>query len=505
MKPIFTRLVFFILFALQLRLGNAQTYTISSNTNWTALSPSADWCNGCTFNISNGVTLNINGTTGCTNCTFNGGNIVVSNNFSFSGGTINNSQVTVNSASNYYTGSAGGVYFSGGQVTFNVGITCQACNFVNDAVNVNTPAGSTFTLQASGSYKKSGLINSTLTMSAGSTFYANIQLYLTNSSMTLHGDVLKSDNGTFSINNSHLYLYGSSSFAPTAGPLYVNNQSSLIVGDGSVASTAYFDASSINANQLQIDATSLVKIANAGNYYINSKTYQYTNASGTISSVPTTNNNINCNTGAITGFPHSCSANYVYGCATLSNTLVSCTVLATEDMGLTASSAGPGQTALSFTDGETSATDHYLIQRNSGNNDWQTITTVNAGGYTSGQYHYIDADAPAGSLEYRVEKIDQQGRSVYSAIASVTVEQTSGAIGIHPNPATGGNFYLTTPSTGEIIVNVYTITGQLILRTSCKGQTQYAIHLPVQSLSMSSVVVQTIGQTGNKSFTLLVR
>jgi hypothetical protein len=87
----------------------------------------------------------------------------------------------------------------------------------------------------------------------------------------------------------------------------------------------------------------------------------------------------------------------------------------------------------------------------------------------------------------------------------VTLAAAGSQLSIHPNPAIGGRFYINTPYTGEMVVNVYTSTGQLLLHTSLQGQTQYAIQLPLQSLSLSAVVVQTISQNGNGAFTVLVR
>jgi len=505
MKPTLSLIAVVFTLAMVLPFNTeAQTYTISSNTNWSALSPSPDWCSGCTFNISSGVTLTMDKNVGCTNCTFNGGTIVQTTGFSYSGGTFNNDNVTISQATNFYTGT-GGATFSNGTVNFNVAVTCQACSFSSETANVNIPAGSTMTLQASGGYNVSSFTNSTLTMSSGSTLYANSQMSLTNSSITLNSDVLKSDVGAFTLSHSQLYFNGSSNMTPTIGPLALTNTSTIFVGDGTNASTAFLNMGSVAANTLQIDATSLVKVANGNNYYFNYNTYQYTNAVGTTTSVPTATNTISCNHGATTGYDNACATNYVYGCATLSSGAVGCTVLATTDMNLTATIIGAGQVALGFSDAETSAADRYLIQRSTGGNDWTTIGSVAAGGYSSGEYRFTDADAPAGTVDYRIARIDQNSNTLYSAISSVIIAGSEGQIGIHPNPATGGTFYITIPYTGETVVNIFTITGQLLLHTSLKGQTQYPIHLPSAASSLNAVVVQTIGQTGTRTFTVLVR
>src|SRR6516225_9274494 len=107
MNPKLTSLLSILLVVIASHKGFTQTtYTISSNTNWSALSPSPDWCTGCTFNISSGVTLNINSSAGCFNCTFNSGIVTVNSGLSFFGGTLNVDSVAFNTSSaNIYPGS----------------------------------------------------------------------------------------------------------------------------------------------------------------------------------------------------------------------------------------------------------------------------------------------------------------------------------------------------------------------------------------------------------------
>ncbi|HLZ88968.1 MAG TPA: T9SS type A sorting domain-containing protein [Puia sp.] len=487
------------------------TYTVSGggSKNWSTLSPSPDWCTGCVFNIASNTTLVINATTGCTNCTFNGGSVSVTKNFAFTAGIFNGSAVTISNASNYYASSPyGGPTFENGSVTFNVGLTCQACNFINETATMSIPAGGTMTMQASGGYNTTTFNNSTLSMTSTSNttlLYFNSAVSLTNSAITLTNIKMKSDVGKFALSGSQLYLYGTSYSAPTIGPFALTNTSSIFLGDGTASSTAYLDLSSAGANALQIDATSLVKVGADKNYLNDASSYQYTNSTGTSSSVSTANNQLNCNYSGSSGHSNSCSTNLIYGCATVSSGAVACITLATVDLNLSATAAGPGQVALAFTDAETATADRYQIERNTGNNEWITINTIPAGGYTSGEYRYTDADAPSGTIEYRVARIDQNGKIVYSPISSVTIDQAGSAIGIHPNPATGGTFFITTPYTGEMVVNVFTMTGQLLYRADLKGQTQYAIHLPTQSATLGSVIVQTLGQGGTHTFTVLVR
>jgi hypothetical protein len=221
----------------------------------------------------------------------------------------------------------------------------------------------------------------------------------------------------------------------------------------------------------------------------------------------TTNNalkNLNFNCG--NSNPHACATDFLFGCATITNTTgTSCTVLALNSINLSATNAGPDKVAVTWSDNaSTSSSDLYVIQRTTGTNEWSDIGTVTAGSASS-DYSFTDANAPAGTIDYRIECIYADGKTLYSDVTSVTVAAASTHISIYPNPATGGHFYITTPNTGEMTVNVFTSTGQLLLHTSLQGQTQYTVQLPAQVQSLSAVVVQTINQYGAGAFTLLVR
>ena len=101
-------------------------------------------------------------------------------------------------------------------------------------------------------------------------------------------------------------------------------------------------------------------------------------------------------------------------------------------------------------------------------------------------------------------RTDANGTITYSPISTTTVAAAIARIGIHPNPATGGRFYLSTTDADEIVVNVYTSTGQLLLHTALQGQTEYPIQLPTQTLSLSTVFVQVVSHNSTQTFTVLV-
>ena len=449
------------------------------------------------FTVGNGLTttntnFNLKGTSGTLSAqslTMTGGSITAA-----TGSTISSTNaISLTNTPTTLTGST----FTGGQLTTSGGSFTATNSPVNSTYAIsltNTPTsitGSSFSgsqlTTSGGSFTASGTtVSSTYAISL-----TNTPASFTNS--TFNGSGLSTSGSTLALNNTNSTITYSAQFFTTqvslngssnltAQSLSLQNGTWLAIGNGSTGSNANVDIQ----YSPSIDATSTLAIANNNNYLQSS-------ISGTG----------NCG-GA---YPHACASGYVYGCATIKNsgTPVFCTVLTAASINLSAAITTPGQVALSWTDNETAtAADHYTIQRNTGNNEWTNVGTT-AAGSTTGDYYFTDANAPAGSVDYRIQRTDADGNIAYSAVASVTLALAGSPLSIHPNPAIGGRFYLNTPSTGETVVNVYTSTGQLLLHTSLQGQTQYLIQLPVQGLSLSAVVVQTISQNGNGAFTVLVR
>ncbi|HEY4108956.1 hypothetical protein [Puia sp.] len=324
----------------------------------------------------------------------------------------------------------------------------------------------------------------TVTMDGNSSLTGNSSGISGHSTFTMTGTSTFSVTNGININGSSVYLKGNNSI--TSNSMAIQSGTWFSIGDGTMANTASVSVS----GSFSVDGASTMGIASNNNYLQTINNSLKTNI-------------VSCGGG---GTQHACTTGYVYGCGTISaNHAVPCVVLATANVQLTATPAGAGQVAISFSDEEITTADRYLIQRNTGDDQWSTITTIDAGGYTNGQYRYTDADAPAGSIEYRIERIDPNGKILYSPIATVTVDAANSTVGIHPNPTVGATFYLTTANTAAMVVNVFTMTGQLLYRTEVKGQTQYAIHLPTTTQPGNAVVVQTIGQSATHSFNLLVR
>jgi len=491
-----------------------------SSGSMTASGGSLTVGSGASMNITNGTSLTntpvtvTSGTFGAGSTTMTGGDFSATGstvsfaslttsgiNFSASGSNVTstNSVNMTNTAANFANVNFQGnsLTTSGGSITtLNSNVTStNAINFTNTPASFSggslkgnslTVSGSTFDLNNTPVTitNADNFTNTTVTMSGTSSLTGNSGS-LSGTTMTMSGTSSVSVTNGWNIAASTMVLNGNATVS--SGSMSVTNHSWFRVGDGSLGSTAHVSVSF----GFSVDNTSNLGIANNNNYlYI-------PNGPGSLKT-----NTISCNGG---GTQHACSTGYVYGCGTINSSGgLGCIVLATANIDLTATAAGPGQVSIVFADQEISAADRYLVQRNAGDNQWNTISTVASGSYT-GEYRYTDADAPAGSIEYRIERIDADGKVLYSSIATVSVEANTSAVNIHPNPATGGVFYITTSYTGEMVVNVFTLTGQLLYHMEGRGQTQYGIRLPAQAQALGSVVVQTISQAGNRTFTVLVR
>lgn len=350
------------------------------------------------------------------------------------------------------------------------------------------------------------MFNSSATFTDASVVTSGSSTMHTSSDLTLTSDgaspttLVMSDNaainsdGGIDLQNAVAQLNDNSSFG--ANLVTLEQGANLYVGDGSLSSTAHISPS----NALTVSDASLIKIA-SGNNYLETGAATF---STDVADYPIANNNISCNFGTITGYANSCVNGKVFGCSTLSSLgAVGCVVLAENSLELTAHATSLSSVDLSWSDADPMA-DHYSIQRAVGSEHWTTIGSANAGSLTS-EYHFTDGDAPAGTISYRIERTEAGGHTSYSAISSVKLMRSASKISVYPNVVVGGKFYIATPDRQAVVVNLFTMTGQLLLRTTLQGQMSYTMNLPAQAASLHAVVVQVTGQGASATFTLLVR
>jgi hypothetical protein len=256
----------------------------------------------------------------------------------------------------------------------------------------------------------------------------------------------------------------------------------------------------MNTNSpINIYDNSAVKIANNNNYYFDWNPY-YSESNST--TYITTNNSFNCNG----SYPHTCSAPYMYGCATLTKSgPLSCITLAVSALDFSAAPSGPRTVELTWSTGQEINTDHFTVQRSANGGDWESIGTVAAKGYayTTSHYHFSDPSAQNGRNDYRLQISDKDDKSTYSQTLAVTIAGTAGDISLYPSPVTDQTFHLKVPSTDALVVNVFTMSGQLLGQTSLKGQLLYQLKLLSAAAHNTYIVVQVIGYGKTQAFTIL--
>jgi len=436
----------------------------------------------------------------CGNCTFTGGNVVVTKASTCQGCSFSADNVTVSLPSNKQFNLQGG-----STTTFN-GTTFSG---TGGGINLTGPAtitNSTFNFSGSSFFNNNGtgltvdnsnitFANSTYLLSnAPVTFQNSSNLYLKNTASVYSGN-----NVTFN-NHSSVYLSDNSNLQ-SSGTVTLQNDSYMGIGDGPSTSGAYVYLS----GTLTLWDNSTVGIANNNNYFAYSYTggsYTY-NSGASTTTYSTASLNYNCNG----TYPNACQNSYVYGCATFSKTgPAACTILALNSPDLSAATTGSNLVILSWSAGPEVNADHFVVERSVNGQGWSAIGKVSTTGYASltTSYSYRDEAAMAGINNYRLVTIDKDGRSIYSKIIPVNISSSAtNTFGIYPNPITGRAFHLKTASPEPVLINIHTISGQLLSLISLKGQTQYDLTLPPNTPGHTYLIIQVIAGDKTRSFTVL--
>jgi len=301
---------------------------------------------------------------------------------------------------------------------------------------------------------------------------------------------LTTDNN-IDIKGSKLVLYGNA-WANAKNAFVIESASTVVVGDGSSSSTAHIQTN----NSLQVLGGSQLGMANGNNYlYTTSSTYTDGSHSYSIGT-----NTISCGS----GHTNSCASGFVYGCATLNNGgALGCVTLALSVPELTAHVSN-GQVLLSWQIKTGSNIDRFLIQRSTNGADWTLVGEVTINDYSS-TYSIQDAQAQPGANYYRLQVVDRDGRSAWSPITSATLDAVVGQTAVFPNPTKGHTFFLKTPSTDAVVLKVFTVSGQPLLLSPLKGQTQYSVQLPATLVTNTYLLVQVIGNGRTQTFTVLAQ
>lgn len=123
--------------------------------------------------------------------------------------------------------------------------------------------------------------------------------------------------------------------------------------------------------------------------------------------------------------------------------------------------------------------DHFIVQRSTDNETFQDVSTIAAitGGATQ-SYSYTDQFNYNGTVYYRLEMVDIDGKTSYSGIASLPMQE-SAAIHIYPTMVENGQLFIQSPTTiPQAHMELFDMNGQRLQVndwSSLEGRQQVSI------------------------------
>lgn len=406
MKTIFTLLIL-----VTLTNSFAQTtYTVSSNLSYSSN------CSNCTFNISTGVTLTINGSVNCNNCTFSGGNISIEKD-----------------------------------------MKCQPCSFSGNTISMNNQ-----TLKPNSG--TTSFTNTTFTVGGTGAIEANTAVTITNSVFTFNNTSYFNNNGgQLDITNSKLYFNDNTYFNANAGPVNLKSASKLVAGNGLLSSHAYIK---MNGPVLNIyDNASSITMGNNNNYYFNWSAYNsISNAKTYATAYPNAANSMNCG-GAGQNACGVWGAPTVYGPSSLGSTgaAVISSALPVSLVGFTVNATNDNNVVIDWTSLQEINTSYFAIQRSANGSTWDRIgvTAAKVNSSVPVKYTYTDKSPLNGVAYYRLQTVDRDGKIAYSDVKVIHASLVKG-ISFFPNPAVDYVNVALTGAASDITVKLINQSGQVL-------------------------------------------
>ena len=163
----------------------------------------------------------------------------------------------------------------------------------------------------------------------------------------------------------------------------------------------------------------------------------------------------------------------------------------------------PGGVALNWQTSNEVNTAYFAVERNDGNNQFDSIGRVAALSLASGStYHFTDNSVPpAKEIFYRLRIVDIDGKVTYSPVISVQgAALPAQALGLAPNPTHNNvTLYLVADAPGTAEISLYSMAGTRVLvqtNTVSKGQNALPIG-SIDRLSKGMYVVRMV--SGNQT------
>jgi hypothetical protein len=163
----------------------------------------------------------------------------------------------------------------------------------------------------------------------------------------------------------------------------------------------------------------------------------------------------------------------------------------------------PGGVVLDWQTSNEENTAYYVVERNAGNGQFDSIGRVAATSLAAGStYHFTDNAAPrVNEIQYRLRMVDIDGKFTYSRVVVVAGAALSvQAINLAPNPShTTATLYMQAEAPGTVQISLWSLAGaRVLVQTNAvsKGQNAVAIE-SISRLSKGMYVVKLV--SGNQT------
>lgn len=369
---------------------------------------------------------------------------------------------------------------SGVTLTIDRNVTCQSCTFNGGDIKMDN---NTLTLQTNTNYFN----NTTFTTTNNSKIQVSAPIKITNSVFTLKDKTEFNPQQLIELTNSRINLYGKSFFNATGGPVNLKDNSGIMVGDGTLASTAYVY---INGPQLNIYDYSAVVLSNHNNYYFNWNNYY---GAATNTSYSTKVNTMNCGS----GYPHTCSMPYLWGRVSLTGTgVLNYDYLPVKLTNFEVKPLNNNTIVLTWKTQQEANSDYFSIERSTDGLTWKQVGQVAAKGNSTivVAYAFTDATPAAGTAHYRLKMVDLDNTFMYSEIKTVR-SGTIKNVSVYPNPTHDVvNVSVTNNAKKVLLIQM---SGQIMQEKAVTGNAAI-ISFPVQTYAAGSYMVQVINEDGTR-------
>ena len=147
----------------------------------------------------------------------------------------------------------------------------------------------------------------------------------------------------------------------------------------------------------------------------------------------------------------------------------------------------------------------YRIQRSTNGKDFEDVTTRPALAQTS--YTATDAQAPSGTLWYRITTIDiGTSEPRRSATIRIRTDEKGGTLNIHPNPAGSTlNVYLANAPQGSYRLRILDMQGRIMLQQPGMQWSGGSIPVDTDKLAPGNYILEVQGPDGLRKTEKFIR